>query len=170
MAELSPLPPRPVALPGVARCDGVGILAIARAGRLAPTLPLLPGFDPAIPPGSAVWTADATLLVPAPGEWLLLGEPATLRRFAEQGPAFLVTDLSDACTGLRLAPAVAARALAAYSPIDARRARRPDGCDRTLFGDADVLLALQPDGALCIFCEIALDSYLVALLARLGGD
>ncbi len=169
MAELSSSADTAILPPGVSRCSTLSILGITRKGRLKNSMPTVRGIDPDMRVGAIARTGHAALLASAPGEWLLLVPAWEVGAHFDQGPGFLVADLSHGRTILRLAPAAARPAVAAFSPLDPATEFRADSCAHTLFGDADVLLVAEPGGGLLLIGEIALEAYLLALLAHCLG-
>jgi sarcosine oxidase gamma subunit len=169
MARLAPTRPDPAPLPGVEQQD-LGVLSLRRFRRFGTELPALaPGN--AIPVGSAVRADGLLFVAPAPGEWLVLGEAGAVAALARrQDPhAFMAVEIGEACATFRLAPNIAAAALAAYAPIDP--ATLAPGCaTRTLFAEHTALLVPEPDGALLLLVEAAAAGHLLALVALLITD
>lgn len=174
MARLAPLLPDPAPLPGVERRD-LGVLGIRRLRRFGPDLPALGGLPAELPAdiavGKAAHAGDLLLAVPAPGAWLVLGPHGTLADLARaQDPAaFLAREIGEACATVRLAPALAAEALAAYAPIDPATLT-PGTATRARFADMTALMIPEPDGGLLLLVDAAEADHLVALLALLTPD
>lgn len=166
MAELAPTLPDPAPLPGVARLD-LAVLSLRRLRRFGPQLPVLP-VPTDLPVGTAVRADGLLLAAPAPGEWLLLGPHAQLAGLAAQQPAeqFLAVDVGEVHAAFRLAPPLAAEALAAYAPIDPATVA-PGTATRARFAEMTALMIPEPDGALLMLVTATDADHLVALLALL---
>ncbi len=169
MAELVPSLPDPQPLPGVARLD-LGVLSVRRLRRFGPALPELPmSADLAV--GTAARADGLLLAAPAPGEWLVLGSHSTIADLAPtQDPtAFLALAVGEAHAIFRLAPALAAEALAAYAPIDPA-SLTPGTATRARFAEITALIIPEPDGSLLMLVDAADADHLVALLAFMTTD
>jgi sarcosine oxidase gamma subunit len=169
MAELDPTLPDPAPLPGVARLD-LGVLSLRRLRRFGPTLPVLP-IPADIAVGRAARAEDLLLAAPAPGEWLLFGPHAQVAALAGQqdAGAFLALEVGEAHALFRLAPSLAAEALAAYAPIDPATLT-PGAATRARFAEITALMIPEPDGALLMVVDTASAAHLLALLALLTAD
>jgi hypothetical protein len=169
MARLAPTLPDPAPIPSIERLD-LGVLSIRRLRRFGPALPVLP-LSADLPVGRAARADGLLLVVPAPGEWLLLGPHARIAKLARtQDPAaFLVLDIGEACAAFRLAPALGADALAVYGPIDPATCVPGTGT-RAQFAEMTALLIAEPDGALMMLVDAVDADHLLALLALLNPN
>ena len=170
MARLAPTRPDPAPLPGVERRD-LAALSIRRLRRFGPARPTLAPLPADIAVGKAARAGDLLLAAPAPGEWLLLGPHAAVADLARtQDPgAFLALEIGEACATVRLAPALAAEALAAYAPVDPA-ALAPGTATRARFAEMTALMVSEPDGSLLLLVDVADADHLIALLALLTPD
>jgi sarcosine oxidase gamma subunit len=170
VAELVALLPDPAPLPGVERPD-LSVLRIRRLRRFGPDLPRLGPRPAALGVGDAAFSEGLVVAAPAPGEWLVLGPCAAVAELARlQDPAaFLAVEIGEACATLRLAPHLAAIALAAHCPIDPA-SLRPGRATRSLFADTTVLLLPEPGGMLLLLVGSAAADHVLALLALLTPD
>jgi sarcosine oxidase gamma subunit len=170
MARLAPTIPDPAPLPGVERLD-LAVLSLRRYRRFGPDLPAVAPLPADLPVGAAARAEDLLLAAPAPGEWLLLGPHSTVAALAAQQPAdqFLATEVGEAHAIFRLAPQLAAEALAAYAPIDPA-ALSPGTATRAQVAGMTALLIPEPDGSLLLLVDAADADHLIALLALLTTD
>lgn len=107
----------------------------------------------------------------APGEWILLGAPDQLAAIAgRNGNGFLCSDLSDGRLVLHLEADHAARALAAFCPLDRARDLAPGRAAASLFGDIDATFIAGRDGTVLMVVDRSYGPYMGALLASLHAD
>jgi sarcosine oxidase gamma subunit len=184
MAELASTIFERAPLQGVTRLD-MSVLSLRRLRRFGPDLPAVAPLPADLPVGRAARGEGLLLVVPAPGEWLVMGKAGALAAIAraQDSEVFFAVDISEAGATFRLAPGLAAAALAGYSPIDpatltpgratltpGRATLTPGRATRSLFAELTVLLVPEPDGALLIGAEAAAADHLIALLALLVTD
>lgn len=170
MAELVALRPDPRPLPGVERLD-IGVLSIRRLRRFGSDLPAVAPLPADLPVGRAARAGGLLLAAPAPGEWLLLGPSADIARLAcaQDSRTFHALVVGEAHAAFRLAPGLAAEALAAYAPIDPATLTAGTGT-RARFAEMTALMIPELDGALLILVDVADADHLVALLGLVTSD
>ncbi|MFO6448313.1 hypothetical protein ACLBKU_14365 [Erythrobacter sp. NE805] len=152
-----------------ARVRGEGVLSMRQIARGAPCSPdvaplALPGAC-----GVVTQAAGLALVSLAPGDWIVLGATPDLAAIAARNAArFLCVDCTHGRLVLELEAGLAARALAAFCPLDPARDLAPGRAAASLFGDADATFFAQDCGSLVMIVDRSLADYVGDLLRSIG--